>query len=176
MTAHAGQRRRRRGFRRRDARATYDLHFGPNMTPMVDVVLVILIFFMASAAFLGPELLLRSGLPGVGEELSPLDALERRQDTSDVFDLDPPTLVIRVRPSDAAVVCDAFGRTSLSADELRTVADQVADELRATGALRGDPNTDVAVSIEIAPGIAYGDAVGVHDIVTGAGFIRVGMR
>jgi biopolymer transport protein ExbD len=32
------------------------------MTPMVDVVLVILIFFMASTTFLGPEWLLRSAL------------------------------------------------------------------------------------------------------------------
>ncbi len=44
-----------RPFRRRDARAVWDLHFGPNMTPMVDVTLVILIFFMASTAFIGPE-------------------------------------------------------------------------------------------------------------------------
>ena len=34
---------------------TTPLHFGPNMTPMVDVVMVILIFFMASAAFMGDE-------------------------------------------------------------------------------------------------------------------------
>jgi len=37
--------------------------FGPNMTPMVDVVLVILIFFMASTAFIGPEWFLRAALP-----------------------------------------------------------------------------------------------------------------
>jgi len=33
------------------------------MTPMVDVVMVILIFFMASAAIMGPEWFLRSTLP-----------------------------------------------------------------------------------------------------------------
>lgn len=33
------------------------------MTPMVDVVMVILVFFMVSAAFLGPEWLLGSLVP-----------------------------------------------------------------------------------------------------------------
>ncbi len=35
----------------------------PNMTPMVDVTLVILIFFMASATIAGPEWFLRAELP-----------------------------------------------------------------------------------------------------------------
>lgn len=35
----------------------------PNMTPMVDVTLVILIFFMASATIAGPEWFLRADLP-----------------------------------------------------------------------------------------------------------------
>lgn len=43
------------GFRRRGAADRASLHLGPNMTPMVDVVMVILVFFMASAAFVGPE-------------------------------------------------------------------------------------------------------------------------
>lgn len=55
----------RAGLRRRNALAVHDLHYGPNMTPMVDVVMVILIFFMASAVFLGPEWFLRTALPVV---------------------------------------------------------------------------------------------------------------
>lgn len=35
----------------------------PNMTPMVDVTLVILIFFMASATIAGPEWFLRGEIP-----------------------------------------------------------------------------------------------------------------
>lgn len=53
----------RRPFRRRDARTVYARAVGPNMTPMVDVVMVILVFFMASAAFLGPEWFLRTLVP-----------------------------------------------------------------------------------------------------------------
>ncbi len=49
--------------RRRSALAMYEAHAGPNMTPMVDVVMVILIFFMASAAILGPEWFLKTNLP-----------------------------------------------------------------------------------------------------------------
>lgn len=50
-------------FRRRSALAVHDHHVGPNMTPMVDVVMVILIFFMASASIVGPQWLLTSALP-----------------------------------------------------------------------------------------------------------------
>lgn len=53
----------RQGFRDRSARAMHESHYGPNMTPMVDVVMVILIFFMASAAILGPEWFIKSSLP-----------------------------------------------------------------------------------------------------------------
>lgn len=52
-----------RPLRRRDAAAVRDATVGANMTPMVDVVLVILIFFMASTAFIGPEWFLRAALP-----------------------------------------------------------------------------------------------------------------
>lgn len=44
--------------RRKTALQTYDGHIGPNMTPDADVVMVILIFFMASASILGPTWLL----------------------------------------------------------------------------------------------------------------------
>ena len=50
-------------YRKRNAQALYDLHYGPNMTPMVDVVMVILIFFMSFAAFLGNEWFLRGAIP-----------------------------------------------------------------------------------------------------------------
>ena len=43
----------KRHFERRDALHQWTMRFGPNMTPMVDIVLVILIFFMATAAFVG---------------------------------------------------------------------------------------------------------------------------
>jgi biopolymer transport protein ExbD len=56
--------------RHRTSRETYDLHYGPNMTPMVDVVMVILVFFMASAAILGPTWFLRAALPPAPKDAS----------------------------------------------------------------------------------------------------------
>jgi len=49
-------------LRRRNV-LTRSSRFGPNMTPMVDVTLVILIFFMASTAIAGHEWFLRAQLP-----------------------------------------------------------------------------------------------------------------
>src|SRR4051812_37590647 len=65
----------RHTFRKRNAQALYDSHLGPNMTPMVDVVMVILIFFMASTAFLGPEWFLKTHLPAASAA-PPSDAPE----------------------------------------------------------------------------------------------------
>ncbi|MEM7755100.1 MAG: biopolymer transporter ExbD [Planctomycetota bacterium] len=171
----AGTRRRRGGgFRRRDARAVYDLHFGPNMTPMVDVVLVILIFFMAAAAFLGPERLLRAGVAEEGAAAT-AEAL-RAGESAGVFDLEPPVLLVVVRRDGGRVVVDAFGETGVGVALFAEVADRVAGELRSAGALSGDADGDVAVAIEVGAGVAYGDAVAVHDALTAAGFVRVGLR
>ena len=43
-------------------------HVGPNMTPMVDVVMVILIFFMTWMSFVGAEWFLRTALPKQGAQ------------------------------------------------------------------------------------------------------------
>jgi len=48
-------------------------HVGPNMTPMVDVVMCILIFFMLGSTFLATEKFLQSSMPaidkaGLGQE------------------------------------------------------------------------------------------------------------
>jgi len=40
-------------------------HVGPNMTPMVDVVMCILIFFMLGSSFVMPELFLKSSMPAI---------------------------------------------------------------------------------------------------------------
>lgn len=56
-----------RRHHRKGALSSWELHYGPNMTPMVDVVMVILVFFMASTAVLGPEWFLKSALPVVNK-------------------------------------------------------------------------------------------------------------
>ena len=44
-------------------------HVGPNMTPMVDIVMCILIFFMLGSTFLSPELFLTSNMPAIEKGL-----------------------------------------------------------------------------------------------------------
>ena len=44
----------------------------PNMTPMVDVVMVILIFFMLGSSFASPELFLTNHSPAIGNDLNPV--------------------------------------------------------------------------------------------------------
>lgn len=59
---HSTGSKRSRPLNRRNV-LTRSSRFGPNMTPMVDVTLVILIFFMASASIAGHEWFLRADLP-----------------------------------------------------------------------------------------------------------------
>jgi biopolymer transport protein ExbD len=40
-------------------------HVGPNMTPMVDIVMCILIFFMLGSSFIMPEMFLKSSMPAI---------------------------------------------------------------------------------------------------------------
>src|SRR4051794_22657744 len=53
-------------------------HIGPNMTPMVDVVLCILIFFMLGTTFAGSELFLTSTMPAIGKEGLGADAEKQK--------------------------------------------------------------------------------------------------
>ncbi len=60
--------------RRRGPMRKMSAHVGPNMTPMVDVVMCILIFFMLGSSFVVPELFLKSNTAvykgGLGTEES----------------------------------------------------------------------------------------------------------
>jgi biopolymer transport protein ExbD len=87
---------RRNGLHQRTAAGVYESHHGPNMTPMVDVVMVILVFFMASAAVLGPEWFVRSALP------------VRSQSASDST---APTIQIKITLSGTAAVITTSGAT-----------------------------------------------------------------
>ena len=74
--------------------------FGPNMTPMVDVVLVILIFFMAATTIVGQEWFLQTDLP------------ERRDDDAAAsgFDLPTPMLDLELYIVDDAVMVRGLGK------------------------------------------------------------------
>lgn len=65
----------------------------PNMTPMVDIMMCILIFFMASTAFLGPEWFMESAIPRQGSASSSASA--------DPFALPPVRLTITLARAEA---------------------------------------------------------------------------
>lgn len=148
------------GWRRRDARAIYEMHSGPNMTPMVDVVMVILIFFMASTVIMGPELLLRTSLDSTG-------AARGRPGADPAFAIDAPEFTIRLHTHDGAVVVSGFG---LDAEPLRFLA-------TATTTLAAETNPAV-VSVVIVPEdeVPYEAVIAVQDMLTDAGFRSVRLR
>jgi len=96
---------------------------GPSMTPMVDVVLVILIFFMASAALLGPEWLLRTALAD----------RETPGESADPFAIPAPVFVVRVSTDEAGRArIDGLGLAGATVEQLglrlRALAGEVAPE------------------------------------------------
>jgi len=105
--------------------------FGPNMTPMVDVTLVILIFFMASATIAGPEWFLRAQLPVKDDPNAA---------TSD-FALPTPILSAELFLQDNQIMVRGIGSAPRSLD---SVVEQIRamDESAAAGLVLGVRSTD----------------------------------
>lgn len=140
-------------FRARSAAALYEAHHGPNMTPMVDVVMVILIFFMASAAILGPEWFLKTALPVAGSA--------------------PP---IADQPVRCRVILGAgdVARLALDAASPETLPFyQVENRLRDLRAARG--RDGLIVLVEPGPDAAYDDVVRVHEWCATLDIPKVGL-
>jgi biopolymer transport protein ExbD len=149
---------RARAFQNRGALRRWELRFGPNMTPMVDVVMVILIFFMAATALLGPEWFLRTALPGYGASGAAAD---------DPFALPPARFDVRLSPdAEGRTVATGLGAAVLTLDDLET-------QLLTLGADAQDAG--VLVLISASPDVPYRDVVRVHDACTRAGITQVGL-
>lgn len=150
-----------RPLRRRDAAFTHAHAVGPSMTPMVDVVLVILIFFMASTTFIGPEWLLRSALPRtVPDGAAPPDSGD--------FALPPArfTLVLDTDPTGGTVVRGL----GLTGGSISQVVERIAEYAARLGPDR------IAVHIDPAPDVAYSDVVRLHEACAMAGIESVGLN
>ena len=148
-----------KAFRNRTALAQHELHFGPNMTPMVDVVMVILIFFMASTAILGPEWFINAHLP----EDEAVAAVPDERFTLPDIRLE----VVLTTDDDGLVRVTGFGVTNGTMDELTAAARAAAPGLTA--------GREPTVVIAPGAGVAYQDVVRAHDACTAAGFTRVGL-
>lgn len=132
--------------------------YWPSMTPMVDVVLVILIFFMASAALLGPEWFLQ--IRAVAPEPAEAEV--------DPFALAMPVFIVNLHQ-------DASGRTLASGVGLHGADLHALGE--ALEALLAEAGTEaVQVVLEPRRDVPYEEVVRAADIATRAGVTRLGVR
>ena len=125
--------------------------FGPNMTPMVDVVLVILIFFMAATTIAGQEWFLRTDLPEQHDE----------DEASNGFDLPTPMLDLALFVENKRVMVRGLGDAPLGLEDVIA---------RISGM---DPAMSEGLILRIGASdeVPYGSIVALHDAGN-----RVGMR
>ncbi len=127
---------------------------GPNLAPMVDVVLVILIFFMASIVFVGPEWFLPAALPAQNTE--------KQAESLDPYALPDPTLSVRVSMVDGSPVVAGLGPGVVSLTDF---------EPHARAQLIGTSAETIKIRLSADDGVAWQHVVTTQDILT-----RVGVR
>ena len=136
---------------------------GPNMTPLVDVVMVILIFLMLAGSFVSAEHFLVSNLPvvqsGAGGEAPPPGFIPD----------EPIDIRVDNNPATGAFVATAgkirTGDPAALTRELRTMR----VKLNATG------KTTDKLQVKIGPGkdVKYKDLVAVYEAALNAGYQKV---
>ncbi len=151
------------GFRRRDAMHQHSMHYGPNMTPMVDVVMVILIFYMSAASFVGSEWFLRTALPKPSAGASPTAT----DPSKDPFDLGAARYEITLTPGEnGRTVVRGRGFEGVSLADLPARLKQLAE---------GTDEKDLVLVIRSEPDVPYGDVIKAHDAASAAGITQVGL-
>ena len=136
-------------------RAPGEWSFGPNMTPMVDVVLVILVFFMAGTAFIGDEWFLRS-------QVAP--ATSRGPQAPDPFELPPTRLEIVLDAGPGGTLGTGVGL------ELAPLED-VLGALRTFAA--GSAVDEIEVIVRPGPTVPWEDVVRVHEVSAEVGVSKI---
>lgn len=135
----------------------YQLNHGPNMTPMVDVVMVILVFFMATASVLGPEWYLKSSIP----HTAPAGTI-----TPDQNKIEQIRLSLSVRDRTHTVVTGGgLTRATLPA----------AFEMLRQKRVGTDPN-NLVVLLAPDPDVPYQDLVALHETCERLGIGKVGIQ
>jgi biopolymer transport protein ExbD len=137
---------------------------GPNMTPLVDVVMVILIFLMLAGKFGGQEHFLASNMPLQG-------STGGGQTTANSAEVNEP-LEIRVDTSnDRFIARDSNGRiTANTGEELYKKLDALHKQLNAAGKKTSD------IQVKIAPGkqVKLVHVVAVQEAAMRAKFEKIG--
>jgi biopolymer transport protein ExbD len=132
------------------------------MTPMVDIVMVILIFFMAATTFAGDEWFLRAGL------LRDAPAAPAAAPAGDPFTLPPVRLTIMLEVDDAGeTIGSGVGTERVALEQLLGALAAFCD-----GAATGQ----IVLIIAADPAAPYRDVVRVHDAATALGITRIAMQ
>lgn len=157
-----------RPLRRRMASDLGTMHFGPNMTPMVDVVMVILVFFMVSAAFLGPEWLLGGLVPKTppAQAGAPTTPGAGAPKGADPLATAPVRFVIVLRGNAAGtgVLATGAGMTDATIEGV----------MEALAARVGTAADQIEVLIKADAGVPWSAVVRVHELAQRLGVRRVG--
>lgn len=154
-----------RALRRRDAQTRWRLHYGPSMTPMVDVVLVILVFFMASATVAGPEWFLGAAIPDWAPAAGPAagGAPEPRAEARTAI-LPEARFEIRLDADGGVTRVTGLGLRDAPLDALAPAAAALGASIDAR---------DAIIVIVAGAQVPYADVVAAHDAFLGAGLERV---
>ncbi|MBX3383555.1 MAG: biopolymer transporter ExbD [Phycisphaeraceae bacterium] len=146
-------------FRRRNAASLREQHYGPNMTPMVDVVMVILIFFMASAAMLGPEWFIRTAIPIASARAQP------------PTDTPPPRIRLHLRQASTPEGWHAQAVPDGQTEPITLPPQRIAPYLLALA----QSNPDTVLLILPEPEISYESVVRVHEAASRSGLTTVAL-
>ena len=141
-------------------------HGGPNMTPMVDVVMCILIFFMLGSSFASPELYLTSNTPAV--EKGGLS------NTSESDKIPAVRNYVQLKRLGDETVASAFGAPATA--DLVTLSENVNSTASLPDLLRvkqREMSKDVQVIISPEPRVPYKDVIAVYDACVNAHFEHV---
>lgn len=150
----------REPLRRRSALRRWEERFGPNMTPMIDVVLVILIFFMAGSTFLGQEWFIKSEMLKRGSPTTKQDPLQ----------LPPTRLELKLERTATGGAIVSVENTTM---ELAKFAEWISTF--AAGTNKGDIIVIIEPRSTDAGRVTYEEVVRVHEACVAAGIERVGV-
>lgn len=139
---------------------------GPNMTPMVDVILVILIFFMATTVIVGEEWFLGAGLTRPQEARSP--GAEAPPAPEDPFEMPPPRFTLRISVGEGGSVVSGLG-------EPVVVGAPAAMDTWAEQALGGLDRASLVIVVAPAPDVPYEHVVALHDALVRAQVGQIGL-
>ena len=151
---------------RRGVLKKMQVHIGPNMTPMVDVVMCILIFFMLGSSLATPELFLKSNTAAIDK--AGLGSEKGTQKLPDVR-----MNIKLVRQGDTTYV-SAFDDQLMPMDAIAS-ADQSANAaiFAKLGARRKTISDDVQVLIAPDNNVPYQDVITIYDDCTKLAFKQV---